>query len=86
MPFDAVNVGAFDRHEYTVIGEPANAAARLAELAATHPERVLATKACVDAAGSRESATWRPEGWKELRGWPEPLMVFVPTVREGVPA
>ena len=82
----AGNVGAFDRHEYTVIGQPANAAARLAELAAIQSERVLASQACVDAAGSQESATWRPDGRKTLRGWPEPLLVFVPTVREEVPA
>lgn len=80
----AGNVGAFDRHEYTVIGEPANAAARLAELAASHAERVLATGDCVRSAQSAESSTWRPEGRKELRGWPEPVMVFTPSVREGV--
>ncbi len=82
----AGNVGAFDRHEYTVIGEPANAAARLAELASTQPERVLATEGCVAAAVSDESTTWRAEGRKELRGWPEPVMVFAPGLREGVPA
>jgi adenylate cyclase len=82
----AGNVGAFDRHEYTVIGAPANAAARLADLAASHPERVLAAQACVDAAAAREGATWRADGLKTLRGWPEPVMVFVPAVLEGVPA
>lgn len=79
----AGNVGAFDRHEYTIIGEPANAAARLADLAAAHPERVLATQACVDGAGSEERAIWRAEGLKDLRGWPEPVMVFVPAVLQG---
>ncbi|MDP1792801.1 MAG: HAMP domain-containing protein [Acidimicrobiales bacterium] len=81
----AGNVGAFDRHEYTVIGEPANAAARLAELAAAQAERVLATEACVHAAEPIERNTWRPEGAKVLRGWPDPVMVFVPTVRAEVP-
>jgi type IV secretion system protein VirB6 len=65
---------------------PANAAARLADIAASHPERVLATQACVDAAAAREGATWKAEGLKDLRGWPEPIMVFVPAALEGVPA
>lgn len=81
----AGNVGAFDRHEYTVIGEPANAAARLADLAAAHTYRVLATAACVTAANTPERATWRAEGLRELRGWPAPVMVFAPAVLDPVP-
>lgn len=82
----AGNVGAFDRHEYTVIGAPANAAARLADLAAEHPERVLAGQSCIDHADAAERTTWKPDGLKNLRGWPEPVMVFVPAVRAEVSA
>ena len=39
----AGNVGAKERFEYTVIGEPVNEAARLCELAKSQPGRLLAT-------------------------------------------
>src|ERR1700754_3494496 len=39
----AGNVGAKERFEYTVIGEPVNEAARLCELAKSHPGGLLAT-------------------------------------------
>ena len=39
----AGNVGALERFEYTVIGEPVNEAARLSELAKSRPLRVLAS-------------------------------------------
>ena len=39
----AGNVGAHERFEYTVIGEPVNEAARLCELAKTVPSLLLAS-------------------------------------------
>ena len=39
----AGNVGAKERFEYTVIGEPVNEAARLCELAKNDPHRLLAS-------------------------------------------
>ncbi|AIH87669.1 hypothetical protein IU19_04205, partial [Mycobacterium tuberculosis] len=39
----AGNVGAKQRFEYTVVGKPVNQAARLCELAKSHPARLLAS-------------------------------------------
>ena len=39
----AGNVGAKERFEYTVIGEPVNEAARLCELSKTTPNRLVAS-------------------------------------------
>jgi adenylate cyclase len=46
----AGNVGAKERFEYTVIGEPVNEAARLCELAKDTPSRLLASSETVSAA------------------------------------
>ena len=51
----AGNVGAKERFEYTVIGEPVNEAARLCELAKYEPGRLLASSDTVNAASRRRA-------------------------------
>ncbi|AMC81242.1 adenylate cyclase [Mycobacterium tuberculosis] len=54
----AGNVGAKQRFEYTVVGKPVNQAARLCELAKSHPARLLASSDTLHAASETERAHW----------------------------
>ncbi|HWL34612.1 MAG TPA: adenylate/guanylate cyclase domain-containing protein [Frankiaceae bacterium] len=71
----AGNVGAEERFEYTVIGDPVNEAARLTEAAKTRPERVLASGPTV--AGSGLDG-WREVGEETLRGRGTPTVLYAP--------
>jgi adenylate cyclase len=73
----AGNVGAEERFEYTVLGDPVNEAARLTELAKRREGRLLASEAVIARAGAAEAERWRLDGSVELRGRPEPTRVAV---------
>jgi adenylate cyclase len=73
----AGNIGAAERFEYTVIGDPVNEAARLTELAKTR-DGVLASEATVAAAGREEAKRWRLEDEVTLRGRGRPTRLAVP--------
>jgi adenylate cyclase len=77
---DAVagNVGAKERFEYTVIGEPVNEAARLCELSKSTPEHLLASSETVQNASETECANWTFGDTVTLRGHDEPTRLALP--------
>ncbi|MGB3356598.1 MAG: adenylate/guanylate cyclase domain-containing protein [Mycobacterium sp.] len=74
----AGNVGARERFEYTVIGEPVNEAARLCELAKNETSRLVASEAVVSKATEKERAHWTLGDTVTLRGYDEPIRLATP--------
>jgi adenylate cyclase len=74
----AGNVGAKERFEYTVIGEPVNEAARLCELAKSYPGLLLATADAVQGASEKERAHWSLGETVTLRGHDQPIRLASP--------
>jgi adenylate cyclase len=74
----AGNVGAKERFEYTVIGEPVNEAARLCELAKSTPSHLLASSSAVQNASESERSRWTFGDTVTLRGHDEPTRLAQP--------
>ncbi|MBV8984077.1 MAG: adenylate/guanylate cyclase domain-containing protein [Acidimicrobiia bacterium] len=81
----AGNVGAHDRYEYTVVGDPVNEAARLCDAAKRRPRRVLASHAAIEAA-DEEAAAWSHAGTVQLRGQNRSTPVYEPFASTGAAA
>lgn len=82
-PVFAGNIGAENRYEYTVVGDPVNEAARLADCAKEFAGRALCSGAAIARAESAELQCWEPRGQMTLRGRSDTTDVYVPSSRNG---
>lgn len=78
-PVFAGYLGALNRFEYTVVGDPVNEAARLADRAKTLPGRVACSGAALNRADESEQKYWRTETSEVLRGRSAATVLSVPT-------
>jgi len=81
----AGNIGAENRYEYTVIGDPVNEAARLADAAKKEPGRTLVSSAVLEQASRGEGRQWQAAGARMLRGRPKLTHTAVPVGKNEAP-
>lgn len=74
----AGNIGARERFEYTVIGDPVNEAARLSDMAKLTEGLLLASETTVNAASDWERALWQLGDEVVLRGRLAPTRLAAP--------
>jgi class 3 adenylate cyclase len=77
-PVFAGNIGAENRYEYTVVGDPVNEAARLADRAKEFDSRVLCSDAAIERASDDERAHWVTQGLETLRGRSSATQISAP--------
>ncbi len=85
-PVFAGNIGAENRYEYTVIGDPVNEAARLADCAKEFDSRALCSGAAIARAESAELQCWALRGQTTLRGRSDTTDIYVPSSRSELSA
>ncbi len=73
----AGNVGAADRYEFTVVGDPVNEASRLSDEAKSRPTHVLASERSIGFA-EQEAGNWTNVGAMALRGRKERTIAYEP--------
>lgn len=75
----AGNIGAIQRFEFTVIGDPVNESARLSEVAKEEPRLPFASERTIVAADDTEAARWQERRATVLRGRSASTTIFTPT-------
>jgi adenylate cyclase len=74
----AGNVGAKERFEYTVIGDPVNEASRLSDAAKQGHPRLLASGRAIGRAAPDEAGHWELDGELTLPGRSRPTVLARP--------